>query len=68
MPDDADRAQVQIEREAERLLESARRVHRVYSDRCIDCGDWIPTQRREYGLCIDCAEDRERLERHAGLR
>lgn len=66
--DEADRAQIEIEREQSRLLESARRVHRVYSNRCLDCGDSIPEQRQQYGLCVPCAEDRERLERHAGMR
>ena len=67
--DEADRAQLDIDREQERLLAAALiRASRVHDDpitHCIDCGDQIPEVRQKHGLelCVDCAEQRERLDR-----
>jgi len=61
--DEADRAQIEIEREIANALNRARKVIRTRSDRCIDCGDELPEHRQEWELCVPCAEDRERLER-----
>jgi hypothetical protein len=66
--DAADRAQIEIERELAASLERARRTRRARSDRCIDCGDELPEHRREWELCVPCAEDRERLERLVAKR
>jgi RNA polymerase-binding transcription factor DksA len=65
--DDADRASIEIEREIANALNRARKRIRARSDRCIDCGDELPAHRREWELCVPCAEDRERLERIAGV-
>lgn len=63
--DECDRAQIEIERQLAQALERARRTIRARSDRCIDCGDELPTHRQEWELCVPCAEDRERLDRVA---
>lgn len=66
--DDADRAQIEIERELAASLERARRAVRARPDRCIDCGEELPEHRREWELCVPCAEDRERLDRLVAKR
>lgn len=58
--DDADRAGIEIEREEERMrLSIASRPH-TWAVVCVECGADLEPHRREFGLCIDCAEARER--------
>ena len=60
--DDADWAQIEIERQEEALryrlsLGAGKSTWAVV---CVECGDDLHPFRREYGLCIECATARER--------
>lgn len=57
--DDADRAQALIDAELDATL-GARRRGATYRLHCADCGLLLEQHRREYGLCMECASDRER--------
>ena len=62
--DNADRAQIQIEREIEALASAARLACAdtgVVSGRCSSCRGEIRQARMELGMsvCIDCARDQE---------
>lgn len=62
--DDADRAQIYIDSELSAALR-ARTSAKTYRLHCSDCFALLDKHRREYGLCIDCAHDREvRAARH----
>lgn len=60
--DDADRAQIEIERAEERhryqLAIGAGKS--VWALVCVECGVELEPHRREFGLCIECARSRER--------
>ena len=60
--DDADRAQIEIERqdEALRYRLSLGVGKSTWAAACVECGDELHPFRREYGLCIECAMARER--------
>lgn len=69
--DAADRAQVELEREQERQVANAlARAARVVQARetCLHCAEPLEGIRREYGLCVPCAEQRERLDALMGIR
>ena len=57
--DAADSAQIEIEREQERLLASLKQSEVTATDDCIECGGEIQEARRKAiktNLCIGCAE------------
>lgn len=56
--DDADRAQMTIEAEMLTILR-ARRDEKTYRLSCSSCFATLEKHRREYGLCVECAQDRE---------
>jgi RNA polymerase-binding transcription factor DksA len=56
--DEADRAQLEIERATEWALRGRRQI-RTYALSCGDCGEVLPEHRREFGVCLECAELRE---------
>lgn len=60
--DAADSAQIEIEREQERLLASLKQSEVTVTDDCIECGGEIQEARRKAikaNLCIGCAEINE---------
>ncbi len=60
--DEADRAQIEREREEERIAANAlARAARTLQPRenCLYCDEPIDGLRRDYGCCIDCARARE---------
>lgn len=56
--DDADRAQTYIDAELAATLRT-RHSERTYRLHCSECFVLLEQHRREYGLCLDCAQDRE---------
>lgn len=69
--DAADRAQVELEREQERRAANAlARAARVVQEResCLRCAEPLEGIRRQYGLCVACAEQQERLDALMGAR
>lgn len=61
--DSADMADDFIRAHLEEALEKARRNRRKGATHCIDCGVELPKVRMQYELCVECATDRENLER-----
>lgn len=58
--DDADRAQNAIERELDAALASRPKPKFTYRLHCEACWVLLEQHRREYGICVECASDRER--------
>ena len=61
--DSADLADGCIRAHLEEALEKARQRVRRGATHCIDCGVSLPEIRQQYALCVECATDRENLER-----
>ena len=70
--DDADRAQVEIERQAEATIAAARAaVDKALADNprshCDTCGHELAWHRKPRGRCVECQEIRERRMRQMAL-
>lgn len=63
MADIADQAQAQIEAELESNLAAARRYTPPARTHCTDCGEKLEDHRRQWGRCIECQQERERMQR-----
>ena len=62
--DDADRAEINIERATEAAVAAVTRAARPrFSLECRDCGIDLPPHRQEFGTCIDCQTAREKRSR-----
>lgn len=59
--DDADRANIEIERGLESAISAARGIKPRWRTHCVDCGEHLEEHRRQYGMCILCKEQEERL-------
>lgn len=60
--DDADRAQVEIERGLEAAIAAARGIVPTPGLRCRACTEPLVEGRRVYGICVDCQRDLERMQ------
>ena len=59
--DDADLAEIEIERALERSIEATRALLPSRPrETCIDCGEDLEPHRQTWGICIDCKMKRER--------
>jgi RNA polymerase-binding transcription factor DksA len=65
MADNADLAAERIELEHALTMRARRKP--VPSSICHDCGEEVPPHRVEFGMCLECAEERERAKRHGGV-
>ena len=63
MPDAADLADQQIQRNLDAAIAAARAIQAPETDHCSVCGEPLLTHRREFGTCVDCSRDLERMAR-----
>ena len=63
MPDAADLADQQIQRNLDAAIAAARSIQAPEADHCADCGQELLPHRREFGRCVECQRDREAVQR-----
>lgn len=67
MSDEADLAQIHIERDLEIAIEQAR-SHSRESRYCQDCGEALAPHRQPWGVCLECKIAREAHARQFTMR
>lgn len=63
--DDADRAQIEIERAQQEAIDKALLLDQKHRLTCDTCGHELAWHRRPRGRCVECQEEKEKRQRMA---